>query len=49
MAKLNETERKLSELLEKHEEVNNLLNKTINKLKQGNTLEEEESELEDVI
>ena len=49
MAKLNETDRKLTELLEKHEEVSNLVNRTINKLKSGAALEEAESELDDVI
>ena len=49
MTKINENDKTLSELLEKHEEVSQLLNKTIAKLKQGNTLDEEDSEPDDAI
>ena len=49
MTKVNENDRKLAELLGKHEVANNLLTKTITKLKQGNTLDDEESELNDDI
>ena len=49
MALLNETDRKLTDLLEKHEEVSNLLNKTVNKMKTMHIQEEEESEMDDVI
>ena len=49
MTLLNENDKKLTDLIERFEENHTLLNKTVTKLRDTNTIEETESEQEEVV